>query len=145
MQQPKNTQPIHIVIGQAGDQADAKEAMDPGAYAGVAAEIRDEAQTFVVAVDASGEVHRLASVCEHDRQIVAALTGTWVAQGYRVNTLVGLKDLMRALRKSSRAEKETAQPGPEKEATSLKPEQARTEDAEPVGDVANAQAAMLDW
>jgi hypothetical protein len=137
LQQPKNTQPIHIVIGQAGEQAAVKEAMDPSAYAGVAAEVRDEAQTFVVAVDAAGEVHRLASVCEHDRQIVAALTGTWVAQGYRVNTVVGFKDLMRALRKSTRTEKETAQSVPEKDATSSKPEQARVEDAKPAGDAAD--------
>jgi hypothetical protein len=123
MNQQTSTQPIQILIGQASTEP-ANGALDPNTYADIAAESSDDAQTFVVALDPSGEIRRLASVCEHDRKIVAALTGTWVAQGYRVNTLVGIKDLMRALRKSSRTEKETVQPAePEKDATPLKPGQ----------------------
>jgi hypothetical protein len=135
MNQQTSTQPIQILIGQTGTEP-ANGAFDPNTYANISAESNDDAQTFVVALDPSGEIRRLASVCEHDRKIVAALTGTWVAQGYRVNTLVGLKDLMRALRKSSRAEKETVQPEPGKDATSPKPEQARIDGTEFLGDAA---------
>jgi len=103
MYKQSQNQPINIFIGKADV------ALDPNVYSDVAAKAQYDGRVFVIAFDASGEVHRLASLSDQDRQIVGALAGTWVAEGYQVATITDMKRLIRLLRKSLRTEKETGQ------------------------------------
>lgn len=96
---------IHIVIGNDPQDGATENTFDPKAFASVPA-LLDEGTTYIVATDSNDTVHRVASSTEHDRQIVGALTGSWVAQGYRVRTVTSLQELVKLLRKSIKVGKE---------------------------------------
>lgn len=101
--------PVHILIGDgAAKPGPGVHDFSASTFANTVPVVKDEAQTFLVAVDQSGEVHRLASVVESDRAIVAALAGSWIAQGLRVSTAASIKDLLRILRRASKAERDAA-------------------------------------
>lgn len=105
-------QPITITIGgpKDGDSSPASLAPFPSeAFAGIAPEFdsRSEKPQFVVGVDSGGIVRRLVSQPTTERHVVAALVGTWVAAGLRVQHVEGFVALAKLIRKAAGAEKES--------------------------------------
>jgi hypothetical protein len=77
------------------------------AFTGVKPEFAAQAEKpqFVVGLDAAGQMHRVVSDCEMDRAVVAALVGTWIASGLRIQYADGFVALAKLVRKAAAAEK----------------------------------------
>lgn len=104
-------QPITITIG--GRKEESAELQFPAeAFSNVPVEFDNASDKpqFVVGLDSAGLVRRLASQSPSERHVVAAIVGTWVAAGLRVQHVEGFVALSKIIRKAANAEK-GADPG----------------------------------
>lgn len=98
----------NIVISFPGNEKAASTQTFPvDAFAGVKPEFAAQAEKpqFVVGLDAAGQVHRVVSQSETDRAVVAALVGTWIASGLRIQYADGFVALAKLVRKAAAAER----------------------------------------
>lgn len=101
-------QPITITLGVPKDGNPSPLGLAPfpsDAFAAIAPEFDSgsEKPQFVVGVDSSGIVRRLVSQPTTERHVVAALVGTWVAAGLRVQHVEGFVALAKLIRKAAGA------------------------------------------
>lgn len=106
-------QPITITIGGLKDEA--ATSFPAEAFAGIPLEFdaTGEKPQFVVGIDATGIVRRLVSQSTAERHVVAAIVGTWVAAGLRVQHVEGFVALAKMIRKAAGAEKESEATDPD--------------------------------
>lgn len=111
----QNHQPITITIG--GHQDDALPAAEfpADAFTNIPVEFdaASGAASFVVGLDREGIIQRVVSQSTSERPVVAALVGTWVAAGLRVQHIEGFSALAKLVRKAASAEKDAAEPSVE--------------------------------
>ena len=99
----------NITISLSGnDKTTATHTFPVDAFTGVEPEFAAVAEKpqFVVGLDAAGQVRRVVSESETDRPVVAALVGTWIAAGLRIQYADGFVALAKLVRKAAAAEKE---------------------------------------
>ncbi|MEL5850156.1 MAG: hypothetical protein U7M05_12475 [Candidatus Igneacidithiobacillus chanchocoensis] len=115
----QNHQPITITIGGRLDDALPAAAEFPAdAFASIPVEFDTAggAASFVVGLDRDGIIRRVVSQSPSERPVVAALVGTWVAAGLRVQHIEGFSALAKLVRKAASAEKDAAEPSTETQA-----------------------------
>lgn len=101
-----HNQPITITIGGPKDEAESTH-FPAEAFAGIPLEFDagGEKPQFVVGIDSTGLVRRLVSQSKSERHVVAAIVGTWVAAGLRIQHVEGFVALAKLIRKAANAEK----------------------------------------
>lgn len=110
----------NITISLSGNEkaAVATHTFPVDAFTGVKPEFAAQVEKpqFVVGLDAAGQVHRVVSQSETDRAVVAALVGTWIASGLRIQYADGFVALAKLVRKAAAAERGEDKGGEDKAA-----------------------------